>query len=102
MTGMNISKGDQIYEGKAKILYLTNNPKWLIQHFKDDATAFNAAKKGTIIDKGIVNNKISSKIFKYLESKGIKTHFVDLLSEREMIVKHVKIVPLEVVIRNIT
>ena len=74
----------------------------LIQYFKDDATAFNAAKKGTINGKGVINNKISSTIFKFLEGRGIKTHFVDLLSDREMLVKHVKIFPLEVVIRNIT
>ncbi|OGQ34270.1 MAG: phosphoribosylaminoimidazolesuccinocarboxamide synthase [Deltaproteobacteria bacterium RIFCSPHIGHO2_12_FULL_43_9] len=97
-----INRGEQIYEGKAKILYLTNNPKLLIQYFKDDATAFNAAKKGTINGKGVINNKISSTIFKFLEGRGIKTHFVDLLSDREMLVKHVKIFPLEVVIRNIT
>lgn len=97
-----INKGEQLYEGKAKVLYLTNNPKVLIQYFKDDATAFNAAKKGTINNKGVVNNKISSTIFRFLEKKGINTHFIDTLSDREMLVKHVKIFPLEVVIRNIT
>ena len=91
-----------MYEGKAKILYSTNDPKLLIQYFKDDATAFNAAKKGTIAQKGIVNNKISAKIFEYLSSKGIKTHFVSLLNDREMLVRNVKIFPLEVVVRNIT
>jgi phosphoribosylaminoimidazole-succinocarboxamide synthase len=98
----SLSRGEQLYEGKAKILYSTNNPRLLVQYFKDDATAFNAAKKGTIGDKGIVNNKISSIIFKVLEEQGIKTHFVDVLNDREMLVKHVKIIPLEVVIRNIT
>src|SRR3990167_1305535 len=84
---MNPVKNEQMYEGKAKILYSTNDPKLLIQYFKDDATAFNAAKKGTIAQKGIVNNKISAKIFEYLSSKGIKTHFVSLLNDREMLVR---------------
>lgn len=91
---------DKIYEGKAKILYQTDDQDQLIQYFKDDATAFNAQKKGTIVNKGVINNAISSMIFKFLESKGIQTHFVEKLSEREMLVKRVKIVPLEVVIRN--
>ncbi len=93
-------KGNKIYEGKAKILYETDNKDLLIQYFKDDATAFNAAKKGTIHDKGVVNNKISTKMFALLESKGIPTHFVENLSEREMLVKRVAIVPLEVITRN--
>jgi len=96
-----MEKRKQIYEGKAKILYETDSPDFLIQYFKDDATAFNAAKKGTIHDKGIMNNKISSKIFEFLESKGIPTHHVKTLNEREMLVKAVKIVPVEVIIRNI-
>ena len=94
-------KGKQIYEGKAKILYETDSADQLIQYFKDDATAFNAAKRGTIHDKGIVNNKISAKIFEYLESNGIPTHFEQVLNDREMLVKRVAIVPLEVIIRNI-
>ena len=96
-----MEKRKQIYEGKAKILYETDLPDHLIQYFKDDATAFNAQKKGTIENKGVINNKISSKIFQYLESKGIPTHFVKTLSDREMLVKRVKILPLEVIIRNI-
>ena len=96
-----MEKRDKIYEGKAKILYTTDSPDLLIQFFKDDATAFNAKKKGTIHDKGIMNNKISSKIFQYLESNGIPTHFEKSLNDREMLVKKVKILPLEVIVRNV-
>ncbi len=96
-----MEKRDKIYEGKAKILYTTDSPDLLIQFFKDDATAFNAKKKGTIHDKGIINNKISSKIFEYLESCGIPTHFEKSLNDREMLVKKVKILPLEVIVRNV-
>ncbi len=96
-----VEKKDKIYEGKAKILYETDSPDQLIQYFKDDATAFNAQKKGTIHDKGIVNNKISTKIFGYLEANGIPTHFEEFLNDREMLVKRVKIVPIEVIIRNV-
>ena len=96
-----VEKTKQIYEGKAKILYETDSPDCLIQYFKDDATAFNAAKKGTIKEKGIVNNKISTKIFQYLEKEGIPTHFEKMLNDREMLVKKVKIVPIEVIVRNV-
>lgn len=96
-----MQKRDQIYEGKAKILYTTDNPDLLIQYFKDDATAFNAAKKGTIDQKGIINNKISAKVFEFLQSQGIPTHYEKLLNEREMLVKRVSIIPLEVIIRNV-
>ncbi len=92
---------DKIYEGKAKIVYATDDPALLIQYFKDDATAFDATKRGTITQKGIVNNKISTKLFNLLESKGVATHFVKELSDREMLIKRLKIVPLEVTIRNI-
>ena len=95
-----MEKREKIYEGKAKILYTTDNPDQLIQYFKDDATAFNAAKKGTIQEKGVMNNKISTKMFEFLETKGIPTHFVKNLSDREMLVKKVAIVPVEVIIRN--
>jgi len=91
----------KIYEGKAKIVYETDDPNLLIQYFKDDATAFDATKRGTITEKGIVNNKISTRLFNLLESKGVATHFVKELSDREMLVKRLKIVPLEVTIRNI-
>jgi len=96
-----MKKVKQIYEGKAKILYETDSPDYLIQYFKDDATAFNAAKKGTIQDKGIMNNKISAKIFEYLEKNGIPTHYEKVLNDREMLVKRVEILPLEVIIRNV-
>ena len=96
-----MEKGRKIYEGKAKILFETDSPDYVIQYFKDDATAFNAAKKGTIRDKGVVNNKISAKIFELLKSEGIPTHFEKLLSDREMLVKKVEIVPLEVIVRNV-
>jgi len=95
-----MEKGKKIYEGKAKILYETDDSELIIQYFKDDATAFNAAKKGTIEGKGIMNNKISTKIFEFLESEGIPTHFVRNLSDREMLVKRVEIVPIEVIMRN--
>jgi phosphoribosylaminoimidazole-succinocarboxamide synthase len=92
---------EKIYEGKAKILYATENPDLLIQYFKDEATAFDGKKKGVIGQKGVLNNKISSRIFRYLEGLGVKTHFVDMLTEREMLVKRLKIIPIEVVSRNI-
>lgn len=96
-----MDRGELIYEGKAKKLYLTDDPEILLQEFKDDATAFNAQKRGTIAGKGEVNNQISAHLFEYLEKKGIKTHFVKLISDREMLVKKVQIIPLEVTIRNI-
>ena len=95
-----MKKLDKIYEGKAKILYTTEDPALLIQYFKDDATAFNAQKKGTIDQKGIMNNSIATKIFEHLAGEGIESHFVKKLNDREMLVKRVEIVPLEVIIRN--
>ncbi|MBF0483832.1 MAG: phosphoribosylaminoimidazolesuccinocarboxamide synthase [Candidatus Omnitrophica bacterium] len=95
-----MEKRNRIYEGKAKIVYLTDDPDLVIQYFKDDATAFNAAKRGTVAEKGIANNRISSKMFEYLESNGVNTHFVKRLSDREMLIKKVAIVPLEVIVRN--
>ena len=95
-----MEKKNKIYEGKAKIVYATDNPDLVIQYFKDDATAFNAAKKGTVVNKGIMNNKISTKIFEFLASKGIPTHFEKQLSDREMLIKKVAIVPVEVIMRN--
>jgi len=92
---------EKLYEGKAKALYSTEDPDLLIQYFKDEATAFDGKKKGIIKEKGILNNKISTRIFKMLETKGVKTHFVDMPSEREMVVKKLKILPIEVVVRNI-
>jgi len=96
-----MEKREKLYEGKAKILYATDNPDLVIQYFKDDATAFNAAKKGTIDQKGVMNNKISTRIFEFLKAEGIPTHFEKTLNEREMLVKKVKILPLEVIVRNI-
>lgn len=97
-----MTKGRKVYEGKAKILFETSDPEILWQEFKDDATAFNAQKRGTIVNKGIVNNKLSAKLFELLAKKGIPNHFVKLISDREMLVRRVKIIPCEVVIRNIT
>ena len=97
-----MTRGEQLYEGKAKILYATEDPDLVIQYFKDDATAFNAQKKGTIMDKGVVNNQISSHLFQMLQQQGIPTHFVKQLSDREMLVKRLTIIPLEVTMRNIT
>jgi len=96
-----MEQGQKIYEGKAKILYETDDPALLIQYFKDDATAFDGKKKGIIHDKGVVNNKISERLFKELESAGIRTHLVKRLSDREMLVKRLKIIPIEIIARNV-
>jgi phosphoribosylaminoimidazole-succinocarboxamide synthase len=96
-----MEKREKLYEGKAKIIHATDDPDLIIQYFKDDATAFNAEKKGSIESKGIMNNKISEVLFKYLEEKGIPTHFVERLSDREMLNKKLDIVLVEVVARNI-
>ena len=93
-------KRDRLYEGKAKIVYNTDDPDLIIQYFKDDTTAFNAAKRGSILNKGIINNKISARVFEFLESEGIPTHYVELIGEREMLIKKAVIVPIEVVVRN--
>lgn len=91
-----------LYEGKAKKVYKTDDPSVYMVQYKDDATAFNGLKKGTIADKGIVNNRMSNFMMAYLETKGIPTHLVKELNERETLVKKVQIVPLEVIIRNVT
>ena len=96
-----MEKLEQVYEGKAKILYKTADPDLLIQYFKDDASAFDGKKKGTIVDKGVMNNHMSSRIFEYLEENGVKTHFVKNLNDREMLVKNLDIIPVEVVLRNV-
>ncbi|TAN60290.1 phosphoribosylaminoimidazolesuccinocarboxamide synthase [bacterium] len=96
-----MKKCEKIYEGKAKALYTTEDADVLIQYFKDDATALDGKKKGIIVNKGVLNNRISSRIFRYLEKNGVKTHFVDMPDERDMAVKKVKIFPIEVVVRNI-
>jgi len=95
-----MKKLEMLYEGKAKKVFKTDVDNQYIVDYKDDATAFNGLKKGTITDKGIMNNTISSKIFQLLEQKGIKTHFIQKLSDREMLVRKVEIVPLEVLVRN--
>ncbi len=96
-----VDKREQLYEGKAKILYATDESDKLIAYFKDDATAFNAKKRGTILNKGAFNNKISAVIFKMLEDKGVNTHFIEVLSDREALLKKVDIIPVEVVVRNV-
>lgn len=96
-----MQKLEKIYEGKAKVLYTTEDENLLIQYFKDDATAFNAQKKAVIDGKGVLNNLISEKIMLEMAAIGIPTHFVKRLNEREQLIKKVKIIPLEVIIRNI-
>ena len=96
-----MSRRRQIYEGKAKILYEGPEPGTLIQYFKDDATAFNAQKKGTINGKGVINNRISEHVFTRLSHIGIPTHFIKRLNMREQLIRQVEIIPIEVVIRNV-
>ena len=96
-----MKKCEMLYEGKAKKVYTTEDPELYIVDYKDDATAFNGLKKGTISGKGVINNRVTNHLMKMLEGKGIPTHFVEELSDRETVVKKVKIVPLEVIVRNI-
>ncbi|HBB35002.1 MAG TPA: phosphoribosylaminoimidazolesuccinocarboxamide synthase [Cyanobacteria bacterium UBA8803] len=96
-----MSEEQKLYEGKAKILYTTDDPEILLAHFKDDATAFNAQKRGQIAGKGEINCAIASQLFELLEAKGISTHFIDRPAPNQMRVKRVQILPLEVVVRNI-
>ena len=91
---------EMLYEGKAKKVFATENPDMVIVDYKDDATAFNGLKKGTIVGKGVVNNKMTNFLFQKLEEKGIHTHFIEELDDRKTLVKKVDIVPLEVIIRN--
>ena len=95
-----VQKRNLLYEGKAKRLYATDQPDTLIQEFKDEATAFNAQKRGVIPKKGIYSNQISAQLFRVLEEAGIPTHFLDVLSDREMWIRHLEMIPLEVVVRN--
>lgn len=97
-----MEKKEQLYEGKAKKVFATNDPNLVIVDYKDDATAFNGLKKGSIAGKGVINNVMSNHMFQLLEKQGVPTHFVEQLSERETLVKKVSIVPLEVIIRNIS
>ena len=97
-----MEKREQLYEGKAKKVYATDDPALLIVSYKDDATAFNGKKKGTISGKGVINNQMSNFLMRRLAGEGVPTHFVEELSERETLVKRVAIVPLEVIVRNIS
>ncbi len=97
-----MEKLQQLYEGKAKKVFATDDPQKLIVEYKDDATAFNGLKKGTIKGKGVINNQMSNRLMAYLEKQGIPTHFIEEINERETVVKKVSIVPLEVIIRNIS
>ena len=98
---MSLQKKAQLYEGKAKKVFATEDPDYVIVDYKDDATAFNGEKRGTIRGKGVVNNRMTNYMFKLLEKEGVPTHFVEELSDRETVVKKVEIVPLEVIIRNV-
>ena len=97
-----MERKEQLYEGKAKKVFATDDPELLIVDYKDDATAFNGLKKGTIVGKGVINNKMSNRLMAMLEKNGIPTHYVKELSDRETLVKKVSIVPLEVIVRNIS
>ena len=97
-----MQKLEQIYEGKAKKVFKTDDPELLIVDYKDDATAFNGLKKGTILGKGVINNQMTNRLMAKMEKAGIPTHFVRELSQRETLVKRVSIVPLEVIVRNIS
>lgn len=97
-----MTKGKQLYEGKAKKIFETDKPEILLVSYKDDATAFNGIKKGTILGKGIINNKVTNYMMRLLEKAGIPTHYIEEISERETLVKKVSIIPLEVIIRNVS
>ncbi|MBR6915559.1 MAG: phosphoribosylaminoimidazolesuccinocarboxamide synthase [Clostridia bacterium] len=97
-----MKKLEQIYEGKAKKVYATDDADLVLVEYKDDATAFNGLKKGTIAGKGVINNKVTNHMMRMLEGEGVPTHYVEELSDRETLVKKVSIVPLEVIIRNIS
>ena len=97
-----MQKTEMLYEGKAKKVYATENPELYIVSYKDDATAFNGLKKGTIAGKGVINNRVTNYMMQMLEKNGVPTHFVEEISDSETVVKKVQIVPLEVIIRNIS
>lgn len=101
LTSTHLEPLQKLYEGKAKIIYATADPEILITYFKDDATAFNAQKKGQIADKGIVNCKVTTHLYQLLEAQGVATHLIETVGDREIKVKRVDIVPLEVVVRNL-
>lgn len=99
--GIQMEKLDMLYEGKAKKVFKTADENLFIVEYKDDATAFNGLKKGSIVGKGVINNKMTNIVFKYLEENGVETHLVEELSDRATLVKKVSIIPLEVIIRNV-
>jgi phosphoribosylaminoimidazole-succinocarboxamide synthase len=101
MADKQIELGAMLYEGKAKQVYAAPNKDLVIIHYKDDATAFNGEKKGQIEDKGIINNKLSASFFRLLESAGVPTHFVTRINDRDQLCRNVKIIPLEVILRNV-
>ena len=96
-----MQQGEMLYEGKAKQVFLTDDPDMILIHYKDAATAFNNIKKATIENKGVLNNRISTLIFEYLNKKGIKTHYVKTLNDRDQLCRRVRIIPLEVIVRNV-
>jgi phosphoribosylaminoimidazole-succinocarboxamide synthase len=96
-----MDKREKLYEGKAKIVYATDKPGFIIQYFKDDATAFNALKRGTIVGKGVVNNRTSAVLFEMLAKKGVPTHYVETLSDREMLCRRLDIIKIETIARNV-
>ena len=98
---MKVETREKLYEGKAKIVYETNQPGRIIQYFKDDATAFNALKKGTIIGKGVINNRMSAALFQVLERAGVPTHYLETLSDREMLCRRLDIIKIETIVRNV-
>ncbi len=98
---MTVEIRGKLYEGKAKIVYATDRPDLIVQFFKDDATAFNAQKRGTIVGKGVVNNRMSACLFEVLRSRGVPTHYVATLSEREMLCRRLDIIRIEVIVRNV-
>ncbi len=98
---MSVQTREKLYEGKAKIVYATDRPDLIVQYFKDDATAFNALKRGTIVGKGVVNNRVSARLFELLGRRGVPTHYVATLSEREMLCRRLEIVKIEVIVRNV-
>ena len=98
---MKVETREKLYEGKAKIVYETNQRDRIIQYFKDDATAFNALKKGTIIGKGVINNGMSAALFKVLERAGVPTHYIETLSDREMLCRRLDIIKIETIVRNV-
>ena len=101
MPADTVAQGEKLYEGKAKIVYATSKPGVVIQYFKDDATAFNALKKGTILGKGVVNNRMSAALFERLDKSGVPTHYLGTLSDREMLCRRLDIIKIETIVRNV-